>query len=184
MPNKPYILGIDPGPTESAYVLLNPELKPIAFEKTNNDELISNALLAIAGHRIRQFDESIDVAIEMVASYGMPVGRDVFETCVWVGRFWERLENFPKKTFVYRREEKITICHSPKANDATIRQALVDRFAHGYSNHGKGTKDNPSVFYGFKRDCWQAMAVAVTYHDKYLCKEETADDLHLEDLPF
>lgn len=168
MANKPYILAIDPGTTESAYVLLNPELKPVAFAKLKNDELIDEAIQQIKRNKGGNVADGVDVAIEMVSSYGMPVGREVFETCVWIGRFWEKLGLFPNKAFIYRKDEKLTICHSPKANDATIRQALVDRFAYGYSNHGKGTKDNPSVFYGFSKDCWAAMAVGTTYHDMYL----------------
>ena len=60
--------------------------------------------------------------------------------------------------FVTRKEEKLAICHSMKANDATIRQALVDRFAPGTPNHGKGNKKKPGFFYGFSADMWSAFA--------------------------
>ena len=62
----------------------------------------------------------------------------------------------------------MNICNSMKANDSTIKQALVDRFARGQKNYGKGTKSNPGFFYGFKSDIWSAFAVATTYHDMYL----------------
>ena len=179
MENKPFILAIDPGTTESAYVLLNPELKPVAFAKMENEHLIDEAVSQMLVNMTGNVAEQVDVAIEMVASYGMPVGKEVFETCVWIGRFWEQLSKFKNKTYIYRKDEKMTICGSPKANDATIRQALVDRFAPGVPNHGKGSKKQKGFFYGFSADVWSSFAIAVTYHDKYL-----SDDLHLEDLPF
>ena len=51
-----------------------------------------------------------------------------------------------------------------KAKDSNIRQALMDRFGE------VGTKKNQGYFYGFKADIWQAFAVCVTYHDKYMVK--------------
>lgn len=155
------ILAIDPGSTESAYVLIDENLKPIFFGKVFNDELIENHLYDSADH----------LAVEMIASYGMAVGKEVFETCVWVGRFWQESPHKHKK-HVYRKEVKINLCHSMKAKDSNITQALVDRFAHGQPNHGKGTKKAPGWFYGFSKDVWQAYAVGITYHDLYIKNKE------------
>ena len=98
----------------------------------------------------------------MIASYGMPVGREVFETCVWIGRFVQRLDDGGIITVrTPRQPVKLHHCHSARATDATIRQALVDRFTPGQPNHGKGTKSSPGFFHEFRADIWQAMALAV-----------------------
>ena len=47
-------------------------------------------------------------------------------------------------------------------------RALVERYARGAPNYGKGTKGMPGFFYGFRADMWAAMAVATTYIDKYI----------------
>ena len=52
--------------------------------------------------------------------------------------------------------------------NAAISLYLADRYAPGRPNFGKGTKKNPGFFYGFSADMWAAMAVAVTYFDKYI----------------
>jgi hypothetical protein len=57
-------------------------------------------------------------------------------------------------------------CHSAKAKDSNIRQALADRFAPGEPNYGKGTKANQGWFYGFSADVWQAYALAVYAADQ------------------
>lgn len=154
------ILAIDPGNTESAYVLVEDDLsKVIEKGKVENFELVDIIL------RIKDEHSSLEhIAIEMIASYGMAVGKTVFETCVWIGRFAQliRVEFGVEPEFIYRSEEKMCLCHSMKAKDSNIRQALIDRFGE------VGTKKNPGYFYGFKKDIWSAMSVATTFHDKYL----------------
>lgn len=150
------ILAIDPGNIESAYVIIDEEYKPIEFGKVANEELLEKVHM----HNVL---ESIDhFAIEMVASYGMPVGAEVFETVFWIGRFWQETGNIKYKERIYRKDVKINLCNSMRAKDSNIRQALIDRFG------VVGTKKNPGWFYGVSKDVWSAIAVSVTYYDLYL----------------
>lgn len=152
------ILAIDPANKESGYAIIEmPDFKLIGFGKIENEKLLANfdSWFFTDGY--------IDVvAIEMVASYGMAVGKDVFETCVWIGRFVQALQG-KDVNFVYRKDEKITLCGSMKAKDSNIRQALIDRYAKFDYKTGKGLKSNPDTFYGVAKDAWQAIAVGVTY---------------------
>lgn len=159
-----WILAIDPGNKLSAYVLLDPDLRPIQHDKIENEALFNVFQSIDSAAYMENID--LDVAIEMVESYGMPVGREVFDTCVWIGIYSLFFEILGRNvTRIYRHEEKLTICHSPRANDATIRTAMIDRFAPGVPNKGKGYKKAPGWFYGFRADVWQAYAVGVTFHD-------------------
>lgn len=152
------ILAIDPGNIETAYCVIDVEtLRPIEFGKISNEKLINY----IPNLKVN------DMAIEMIASYGMPVGKEVFETCVWIGKFLERMDNIAKNIdYVYRMEEKMHICNNPRARDATIKKALIDRFGE------KGTKKNPGWFYGFSADVWQAYAVGITYIETKMYKRK------------
>lgn len=154
------LLAIDPGNEESGWVLIDvPTRAPLAHGITPNPELRT---------RLRRMAFALDppdrVVIEMVASYGMAVGAEVFETCVWIGRFLEvcveaRPSLFPQR--VKRLAVKVHHCHDSRAKDTNIRQALVDRFAPGQANHGKGTAAHPGWFHGFTKDVWAAYALAV-----------------------
>lgn len=157
-------LAIDPGNTDSAYVIVDEQSRPHAFDKLPNPDLLALLPTICNGHGIGT------AAIEMVASYGMAVGAEVFDTCVWIGRFAVRLDadiHVPTH-LVKRLLVKVHHCHSAKAKDSNIRQALVDRFALGQPNYGKGTKANPGWFYGFSADVWQAYALAVYAADTRL----------------
>lgn len=148
------ILAIDPGCTESAYAILNEQLKPVDFGKVYNVDMLD----------VIENKDYDSIAIEMVASYGMAVGKEIFETVFWIGRFWETARNTDCKymQLIYRKDEKMNLCHSMKAKDSNIRQALIDRFG------VVGTKKAPGWFYGVSKDVWAAIAVGVTYHDMYL----------------
>lgn len=158
------ILAIDPGNIESGFVIAEYDERDITrvirVGKLENHEIM----------QIIAESEKIDFVIEMIAGMGMTVGKEVFDTCVWIGRFWERAltRDFREMQYIYRREEKLCLCASPRAKDANIRQALADRYAPGQPNFGKGTKKQPGFFFGFSSDMWAAMAVATTYYDKFV----------------
>jgi hypothetical protein len=90
----------------------------------------------------------------------MSVGQEVFDTCIWIGRFAEAAGRIAPAKYVYRKDVKINLCGSMKAKDGNIRRALIDRFG------VVGTKRFPGWFYGFHSDIWSAYAVGVTYLDK------------------
>lgn len=166
------ILGIDPGPKESAYVLW--------------DSTVPNTIRAHGKHPNKEFLTKIlslmprtdFCVIEMVASFGMAVGAEVFETVYWIGRFaqaWDHAAAIQSATAqltdridpgwspavrIFRSEIKMNLCHSMKAKDSNIRQALIDRIG------PPGTKKNPGPTFGISGDVWSALAIAVTFGDK------------------
>ena len=148
------ILAIDPGYIQSAWLALDDGV-PTTFRIEPNDDL----LVALRG--IEYLIGGADVVvIEQIESYGMAVGREVFETVRWAGRFEEaahpiRVEMMP------RRRVKTHLCGSARAKDANIRQALVDRF--GGDSVYRGTKAAPGPLYGISKDVWSALGIAVTY---------------------
>lgn len=177
---RQFILGIDPGTTETAYCLCmvdntitgdKPPLLIADFAKVKNNEMrkFLHKLLNDADELKGKDGVSLTVAIEHLESYGSSVGKSTFETAYFIGSLKEicfpyTLSN-PSivQTRIYRHEEKMRICHSMRANDATIKQQLVDMFAdHPEKNHGKGTKAEPDFFYGMKADCWSAFAICYT----------------------
>ncbi|RXN88219.1 hypothetical protein C7R54_15615 [Achromobacter aloeverae] len=108
--------------------------------------------------------EYTQVAIEMIASYGMPVGKEVFETCLWIGRFVQALETPEEARLLYRKDVKMHLCGTTKAKDANVRQALLDLFPRtgGGKTPQIGTKKQPGPLYGVSTHAWPALGVAVT----------------------
>jgi hypothetical protein len=150
------LLAIDPGCYDSAYVVIDHHHRPLDFGKIPNPDLLNRASSSGVSW----------AAIEQVASYGMPVGEEVFETVRWAGRFEQRLlDSGHRVERVKRLQVKLHLCHVASARDSNIRQALCDRFALGVRNYGKGTKAEPGWFYGFHADVWAAYALAVTVMD-------------------
>ena len=161
------ILAIDPGNIKSAWVLYDSKKKRLLdFDYQDN----YNARKKINELTSLHIGRADVVACEMIASYGMPVGATVFDTCVWIGRFIDLVEvNGVPIEKVYRKDVKMTLCHSMKAKDANIRQALLDRFP--ASGGGKtpqiGVKKQPGPLFGVSGDVWAALAVAVHFGENF-----------------
>ncbi len=142
------ILAIDPGPEQSALVIWHGDKIGFADKMPN----------VHAVNYLRCIQPGL-VVCERVESYGMPVGREVFETCFWTGRFWQIVAGCGCFHLVPRREVKMHLCGQARAKDSNIRQALIDRFG------PPGTKKAQGLTYGLKADLWQAFALAVTFGD-------------------
>ena len=145
-----FIAAIDPGPTKSSMVCYDPVTGRVITKNIADN----TCLLSL----IKCADTSIPLAIEMIASYGMPVGAETFETCVWIGRFIQAWQG--PHTLVYRKDVKLHLCGSLRAKDANVRQALIDLYG---GKTAVGTKKKPGPLYGIKSHSWSALAVAVTW---------------------
>jgi len=159
------ILAIDPGTEKSAYVVYETCLidlqdiremrNVVEFGLYKNEDMLS-IISSIHGACL---------VIEMIACYGMPVGKTVFETCVWIGRFIEAKQG--EHTFAYRKDVKMHLCNSMRAKDSNIRQAIIDRYppVGGGKCPQVGTKKKQGPLYGVRKDIWSALAVAIYYSD-------------------
>lgn len=148
------VIAIDPGPKESALIVWDGQ-RIHKYTIAPNTEVLA---------RLGVHLDSDMLAVEMIASYGMAVGREVFETCVWIGRFVERFQP-GKFQLVYRKDVKIHHCQSMRATDSNIRQALLDKYGE------QGTKKAPGPTYGLKKHLWSAFAIA-TYVSESLREVE------------
>lgn len=151
-------LAIDPGTTQSGWCLYY-DGKPQGSGVSENE-----VILKMIVQHAEDFGPVGVLAVEMVASYGMAVGKETFRTVWWSGRFAQKWDDHRYETGdlleVYRAEVKTAICRSQKANDASIRQAIIDQY--GGKDAAIGKKATPGPLYGVKSHAWAALAVALT----------------------
>ena len=107
------ILAIDPGTKESGYVILDGGV--IEDKGILQNEIIRD-LIKTVNHDL--------LTIEMIASYGKPVGKETFVTVLWIGRFMELTK--AKTKLIERRDIKLFFCRSAAAKDPHVRQAVID----------------------------------------------------------
>jgi len=173
------ILAIDPGTEKSAWCGYDRVSRSARTGLVMNNATLGYEL------RYRNLMPECDVlAIEMIDSYGMRVGRDVFRTLMWIGRFIELAytgQAADRVVLVTRRAVKLHLCNSPRATDANIRRAVLDRFAStgGGSEPEIGTKDQPGPLYGIRASgshIFAALAVAITWAETEEGEEVAAID--------
>lgn len=143
-------IAIDPGTRESGMVWIR-NGKIILAVVAKNEELLD-----VCQEPPRDFP----LIIEKIESMGMAVGKEVFTTVWWTGRFHEAWCG--QVEYITRRAVKLHLCGTSRAKDANVNQALKDRLG------APGTKKNPGWTYGVKSHCWPALAVALTWNDTRL----------------
>lgn len=160
------ILGIDPGPRQSALVVWN------GTEFTDQGEYDNEYLLSRLA--VSQLDGHI--AIEKVMNYGMIVGADVFETVYWTGCFvtaWEYPKWDDANSEMTRTSSRIPWpevarhhCHKTSGvKESNVRQVLIDRFGPG-KREAIGLKASQGPLYRIKGHMWSAAAVALVEFDR------------------
>lgn len=137
-------LAIDPGTTQSGWVLY-------ANRKVEASGVMPNADVLY----LLQDTQADTLVLEMVQAMGMAVGREVFETVWWTGRFTQAWHSPESVIRVYRGQVKLLLCGTSRAKDTNIRQALIDLVG------PQGTKKVPGPTYGVKTHAWAALACAV-----------------------
>ena len=192
------ILAIDPGDRQSAYAFYSLQSDVVVTEAVDND-VLRRWLMVDHGFRV--------LAIESVANYGMAVGRNVLDTAFWAGRFVEAfVESIGRPYQQVLRKGRwgpgqddlgagcvhdgvlMTLCHSTRAKDSNVRQALIDLFGgqaeaignvkcpkcygRGWAGRGRppcpkcratGWQYAPGPLASVTGDGWSALALLVTY---------------------
>ena len=151
------ILAIDPGPTDSAWVLWDSEKHDFFGARMG----LMNNLDWLAPKTMELLLSEVDLCIiEMIQSYGMGVGRSTFITCTIVGRIQLLCEEYNTPWKMYGRP---TIAGQIGAKgDTKIRASLRMR----YGDAKKGEK-----LEGVKKDIWAALALAVAWEECPTLKE-------------
>ncbi len=153
------VLGIDPGPEQSAWFLWDAERNTgLARGYDHNLEVLSMLLL------YPTWGKTVNFVCEAVRSYGMPVGAPVFDMCMWIGRFWQAVDPAPFHLVPFQ-DVRAYLCRSTKAKDGNMRLSLIEQFG------PVGTKKKPGPFYGVSNHIWSAAGVAITWAALQKAKE-------------
>lgn len=152
------VIGLDPGPEQSAYVIYN-------GATIMEHDIVENAVMRtrLETWKDDEYRKNFQLVIEQISMGGQIAGPSIFETCFWSGRFAEMWE--PRRWDRVRRVDvKLQIAGFMRATDKHIREALVERFGPG-EQKALGKRKTPGPLYGISSHKWAALAVAVTWYD-------------------
>ncbi len=153
------VLGVDPGPVESAWVILS------GGQIVQADEQDNEGLLAALhnGWPCNTFP-NCTMAIEGMEPYGHPPGVDTFATCVMSGRLLEAAHPSLKAHLITRKPivRHITgkLAVKGRTNDQRIAEALRLRYGH------KGDSRKPGPLKGITEHKMAALAIATVAADR------------------
>lgn len=163
------LLAIDPGPEETAFVIWDTETNKFCFSPEHQFRcgiLENEFFLSLCADWYPLCDS---IAIEMIQSYGMPVGKSTFQTALFVGRIIEHIRMIRYTVNNIHEPKEVKLYGRPAIkgqiggqNDTQIRQALRIRF-------GDAKRGEPLE--GVKKDVWAALALAVALSERPQLRE-------------
>lgn len=165
------VLVIDPGSESSGVV----------FMRGREILSVHDAVANRAVMYLPEIDAADKIVCEWVAAMGMAVGREVFDTCRWVGVF-EAVAHAANKPFqlVYRRDVKLHLCGDSRAKDKNIRQAILDLYPG--TGGGKipqiGTKAKPGPLYEVTSHSWAAIGLGLAVQESERLTKVQTVSLH------
>lgn len=151
------VIGCDPGYRETALVMFDGSR--IAWHTTEANE---NILATLECHG-PEFKGAVLVIEQMqlfTSNYG--VGAEIFDSVYWSGQFAHAWK--PMRVERLLRAKVRGHLGASKGGDAAVRASLIHRFG-PYKELAIGSKAKPGKCYGISGHEWQALAIAVTFHD-------------------
>ncbi len=140
--------------------------EPVEFDKADNKALLERIAWWKDAAANGQPAFELAVIETIVGSYGASIGKTTFDTAIMIGRLEQTLDSFVPVEKIPRQTIRAHLCPKVRANDKTVRDALISRFARFDKERGKGTRDDRDFFYGVANDIWSAFAVGVTLIDR------------------
>lgn len=148
------ILGVDPGPLESAFALVSRGYCIFSADKFPNERFWDRRDSPLYCREVEE------VAVESIQSYGMAVGRSVFDTCYTIGRIQQICCEIPVPCYLYPRPEYArALAGGSRITDSLLRRSLLLRF-------GGDRKGEPLHMLRGNPDKRSAFAVAAYHIDK------------------
>lgn len=163
------ILAIDPGPVESAYVMLRDGWI------NRHDKVSNRAMLGLLNNIDGRRQPSAIVIEKPVPFYSHIKMQPLLDTVHWCGRFEQHLawlDLHSRIVWATRKEVASHVCRAMrgKLNDSSVRQAMIDRWGPRTVRltdeeqdgipKSKRRKSRPGPTAGITKDQWAALAVA------------------------
>jgi len=160
-----YVIGIDPGPTQSAIAVIQRQDGEYSLQDFDYD---TNAEIA---RFIRNYSAD-RLIIENVSHYGRGVGQSVFDTCFAVGYFYAVAEPYFFVELIKKPDVGHVITGSRRATKSQVQQAIKERFnpTGGGSDPYKGIKSNQGPLYGTSNHILDAIGVAIAWIEHMDCE--------------
>ena len=158
------VVGIDPGPETSGFVLLEEKGDWLKVLSSNCAVSTDDIVLYLAGCGAKV------ACVEWVTFYGRMVGASVFDTARVAG-YWQAIAERKGMDveFITRPDVALELCGTKRAKDGQVHAELSRLFeTKAWKGGGKiparGTKKQPGPLYGIRSHAWDALAVAVAWY--------------------